>query len=68
METCANGKASVLTVLMRLPGTENGFAPVGQSGVCFASVLTTHGEHAVSTPVGKATRIRTTKRCASTCV
>lgn len=68
VETCANGKASVLTVLMRLPGTEDGFAPVGQSGVCFASVLATHGDHTVSTPVGKATRIRTTKRCASTCV
>ena len=68
METGANGKAAVLTVLMRLPGTEDGFAPVGQSGVCFASVLANHGDHTVNTPVGKATRIRTTKRCTSTCV
>ena len=68
VETCENGKASVLTVLMRLPGTEDGLTPIGQSGVCFASVLGTNGEHAGNTPVGKATRIRTTKRCASTCV
>ncbi|XP_078359033.1 attractin-like protein 1 isoform X2 [Oculina patagonica] len=68
VETCENNKAAVLTVLMQLPGTEDGFAPIGQSGVCFASVLETHGDHAGSTPLGKATRIRTTKRCASTCV
>ncbi|XP_058961853.2 attractin-like protein 1 isoform X2 [Pocillopora verrucosa] len=68
VETCENGKASVLTVLMRLPGTEDGLTPIGQSGLCFASVLGTHTEQTTSAPAPKATRIRTTKRCASTCV
>ena len=68
METCENSKAAVFTVLMRLPGTEDGFAPIGQSGVCFASVLGTHGDSAGITPSGKATRIRTHKRCKGTCV
>jgi len=68
VETCENGKAAVFTVLMRLPGTEDCFAPIGQSGVCFASVLGTHGDSAGITPSGKATRIRTHKRCKGTCV
>lgn len=68
VETCENGKASVLTVLMRLPGTEDGLTPIGQSGICFASVLGTHTEQTTSSSAPKATRIRTTKRCASTCV
>ncbi|KAJ7392446.1 Attractin-like protein 1 [Desmophyllum pertusum] len=53
VETCENGKASVLTVLMRLHGTEDGLAPIGQSGVCFASVLGTNGEHAGEHPCWK---------------
>ena len=68
IETCENGKAAVITVLLRLPGTEEGFAAIGQSGVCFASVLGTRGDSAGTTPAGKATRIRTHRRCNGTCV
>lgn len=68
VETCENGKAAVITVVMRLPGTEDGFTPFGQSGVCFASVLGTCGDSVGTTPAAKATRIRTHKRCNGTCV
>ncbi|CAH3193658.1 unnamed protein product [Porites evermanni] len=68
VETLENGKASVLTVLMQLPADDDGFTPVGQSGICFASVLGTHGDAPGTTPAGRATRIRTRKRCNGTCV
>ena len=62
VEPCGNSKAAVMTVFMRLPGAEDDFALIGQTGVCFASVLAVHGDSTKTYPAGKVTRIRTHKR------
>ncbi|XP_062505107.1 attractin-like isoform X2 [Corticium candelabrum] len=38
-EMCANRRSTIATVLVRLPGCENGVPAVGQSAVCFGSCL-----------------------------
>lgn len=39
-EVCFNSQAAVATVVVRLPGCENGCPAVGQSAICFGSCLT----------------------------
>lgn len=39
-----NHEADVGVFMMRLPGSENGFTPVGQMGVCCATALITRGQ------------------------
>lgn len=39
-----NHEADVGVFMMRLPGSENGFTPIGQMGVCCATALITRGQ------------------------
>ena len=39
-----NHEADVGVFVMRLPGSENGFTPVGQMGVCCATALISRGQ------------------------
>ena len=39
-----NHNASVGVFMMRLPGADDGFAPIGQTGLCCATALGTRGD------------------------
>ncbi|KXJ23470.1 attractin-like protein 1 [Exaiptasia diaphana] len=41
----AGSNAAVGTFVLRLPSLPNGFTPIGQSGMCFGSVLIDHRNH-----------------------
>lgn len=45
MEPLVKNKVAITTVVVLLPSGEDGAPPVGQCGICFASMLMSHGSH-----------------------
>ncbi|XP_031560764.1 attractin-like [Actinia tenebrosa] len=48
MEPLVKNKVAITTVVVLLPSGEDGAPPVGQCGICFASMLMSHGSHSHS--------------------
>ena len=66
-----NYEADVGVFVMRLPGSENGFTPVGQMGVCCATALITRGQvttQSLHMPVMKGTVVKRSSMVRTCCM
>lgn len=66
-----NHEADVGVFVMRLPGSENGFTPVGQMGVCCATALITRGQvttQSLHMPVMKGTVVKRSSMVRTCCM
>lgn len=57
-----NHNAAVGVFVMRLPGASDGFAPIGQTGICCATALGTRGNHGPQCHAVRTTRGTIVKR------
>ncbi|RMX57812.1 hypothetical protein pdam_00006739 [Pocillopora damicornis] len=66
-----NHEADVGVFVMRLPGSENGFTPVGQMGVCCATALISRGQvttQSLHMPVMKGTVVKRSSMVRTCCM